>query len=269
MVIYYYVQFPQYPINVLYFKRIYTPQRFVKHCRLSIYRQYRYTSIRWRILKNSYSHKTSARLRIPWASYGVSFMREKMTAIYWEHTVVLIRWALMSGHGTHHWKLSFSLTFMPARDDDTVLCWLSPGKVSLLSPVSNFKRTQFGKALLTIWLVVATVIVTSMATFMVAVKGRVIDIPIDQSHKTQNAPIPYTTIHHSEQKCAHFCSEWCIGTDASWHLWIRSIISSSSNNNSSNSSNGRSSSRNIHVCPCWQTCTSKLELIHCHWKIPA
>ena len=34
-------------------------------------------------------------------------------------------------------------------------------------------------------------------------------------------------MHHSEQKCAHFCSEWCIvgyGTGASWDLWIRSIL---------------------------------------------
>ena len=30
-------------------------------------------------------------------------------------------------------------------------------------------------------------------------------------------------MHHSEQKCAHFCSEWCIvgyGTGALWDLWI-------------------------------------------------
>ena len=33
-------------------------------------------------------------------------------------------------------------------------------------------------------------------------------------------------VHHSEQKYAHFCSEWCIagyGIGASWDLWIRSI----------------------------------------------
>ena len=35
------------------------------------------------------------------------------------------------------------------------------------------------------------------------------------------SPAPYPTIHHSEQKCAHFCSEWCIvgyGTGALWAL---------------------------------------------------
>ena len=40
--------------------------------------------------------------------------------------------------------------------------------------------------------------------------------------KSQNAPVPYPTMHHSEQKCAHFCSEWCIvgyGAGASWGLW--------------------------------------------------
>ena len=29
-----------------------------------------------------------------------------------------------------------------------------------------------------------------------------------QIHKSQYAPIPYLRILHSEQKCAHFCSEW-------------------------------------------------------------
>ena len=36
-------------------------------------------------------------------------------------------------------------------------------------------------------------------------------------HKIHNATVSYPTMHHSEQKCAHFCSEWCIvryGTDA-------------------------------------------------------
>ena len=28
---------------------------------------------------------------------------------------------------------------------------------------------------------------------------------IDQSHKSHNAPVPYPMMHHSEQKCAHFC----------------------------------------------------------------
>ena len=28
---------------------------------------------------------------------------------------------------------------------------------------------------------------------------------IDQSHKPKNTPVPCPKIHHSEQKCAHFC----------------------------------------------------------------
>ena len=50
---------------------------------------------------------------------------------------------------------------------------------------------------------------------------------IDQFHKSQNAPVPYLTMFHSEQKCAHFCSGWSIlgnGTGACWHLGIRSIL---------------------------------------------
>ena len=42
---------------------------------------------------------------------------------------------------------------------------------------------------------------------------------IDQFHKSQNAPVPYTTMLHSEQKYAHFCPEWSIvgyGTGAFW-----------------------------------------------------
>ena len=49
---------------------------------------------------------------------------------------------------------------------------------------------------------------------------------INQSYKSYNAPVAYPTMHHSEQKCSHFCSEWCIvgyGTGALWDLWIRSI----------------------------------------------
>ena len=35
---------------------------------------------------------------------------------------------------------------------------------------------------------------------------------IDQSHNSHNAPVPYPTMHRSEQKCAHFCSElWDMG----------------------------------------------------------
>ena len=43
----------------------------------------------------------------------------------------------------------------------------------------------------------------------------------DLIQKSHNAPVPYPTMHHSEQKYAHFCSEWCIvgyGTGAVWDL---------------------------------------------------
>ena len=45
---------------------------------------------------------------------------------------------------------------------------------------------------------------------------------IEQFHKSHNAPVSYPTIHHSEQKCVHFCSELCIvgyRTGALWDLW--------------------------------------------------
>ena len=47
-------------------------------------------------------------------------------------------------------------------------------------------------------------------------------------HKSHNAPVPYPKILHSEQKCAHFCSEWSIlgyETGAFWDLWNWSILS--------------------------------------------
>ena len=42
---------------------------------------------------------------------------------------------------------------------------------------------------------------------------------IDQSHKSRNAPVSYPTMYNSEQKCAHFYSEWSIvgyGAGAFW-----------------------------------------------------
>ena len=50
---------------------------------------------------------------------------------------------------------------------------------------------------------------------------------IEQFHKSQNAPVPYPTMLHSEQKCAHLCFGWIIvkyGTGIFWDLWIRSIF---------------------------------------------
>ena len=57
---------------------------------------------------------------------------------------------------------------------------------------------------------------------------------IDQFHKSQNAPVPYPTVLHSEQKYAHFCSEWGIvgyGTGVFWDLWSRSIPANTLRNN--------------------------------------
>ena len=48
-----------------------------------------------------------------------------------------------------------------------------------------------------------------------------------QFEKSQNAPVPYPTMLHSEQKCAHICFEWSLvgyGAGAFWDLWIRSIV---------------------------------------------
>ena len=45
----------------------------------------------------------------------------------------------------------------------------------------------------------------------------------DLIHKSQNAPVPYPTILHSEQKCVHFCSEWSIVDMKQEHSWICEI----------------------------------------------
>ena len=42
---------------------------------------------------------------------------------------------------------------------------------------------------------------------------------IDLINKSHNAPVPYPTMHHSEQKCAHFCYEWCIVGYETGALW--------------------------------------------------
>ena len=41
----------------------------------------------------------------------------------------------------------------------------------------------------------------------------------NQMNKSHNAPAPYPTMHHSEQKCAIFCSEWCIVWYETGALW--------------------------------------------------
>ena len=49
----------------------------------------------------------------------------------------------------------------------------------------------------------------------------------DWSHKSHNTPVTYPTMHHSEQKCEHFRSEWWFvgyGTGALWDLWIWFIV---------------------------------------------
>ena len=49
---------------------------------------------------------------------------------------------------------------------------------------------------------------------------------IEQYQNSYNALDPYPAIHHSEQKCAHFCSGWWnvgYGSSALWDLWDCSI----------------------------------------------
>ena len=44
-----------------------------------------------------------------------------------------------------------------------------------------------------------------------------------QIHKSHNASLSYPTMHHSEQKCTHFCYDWCIvvyGTGATFLFWM-------------------------------------------------
>ena len=48
-----------------------------------------------------------------------------------------------------------------------------------------------------------------------------------QFRKSQNAPVPYPAMLHSEQKCSYFYSEWSTvgyGTSAFWDLSIRFIV---------------------------------------------
>ena len=59
-------------------------------------------------------------------------------------------------------------------------------------------------------------------SYIIRIHGFTVNGPISQS---QNAPVLYLTMLHSEQKCAHFCSEWSIvgyGTGEFWDLLIRS-----------------------------------------------
>ena len=40
--------------------------------------------------------------------------------------------------------------------------------------------------------------------------GRLAITGTDQSHKSNDPPVTYATIYRSDQKCAHFCSDWCV-----------------------------------------------------------
>ena len=42
---------------------------------------------------------------------------------------------------------------------------------------------------------------------------------IDQFSKSHNAPVSHPTMHHSQQKCVYFCSEWCIAGYERGALW--------------------------------------------------
>ena len=46
---------------------------------------------------------------------------------------------------------------------------------------------------------------------------------IDLTHKSQHVPVPYPTTLHSEQKCAHFCSERSIVRYGTCAFGIRKI----------------------------------------------
>ena len=71
---------------------------------------------------------------------------------------------------------------------------------------------------------------------------------IDEFHKSQNAPVPYPTMLHSEQKCAHFCSEWSIvryGTGAFWDFWISFIIARATMKKSSRKADWLTDTRSV------------------------
>ena len=48
----------------------------------------------------------------------------------------------------------------------------------------------------------------------------------DQIHTSHNASVSFSTMHHSDQKCVLFCSDWCaVGNGTGiWDVWIWSIV---------------------------------------------
>ena len=48
----------------------------------------------------------------------------------------------------------------------------------------------------------------------------------DQIHTSHNASVSFSTMHHSDQKCVLFCSDWCaVGNGTGmWDEWIWSIV---------------------------------------------
>ena len=112
-----------------------------------------------------------------------------------------------------HWLFSLTVTesldkkgiFAPSYNEDTLLSITGTSKIS-----NEFK-------------VMEQCCIDQVFFFIVAHRG----IVIDPCHKSHNAPVPYLTKRHLEQKCKHFCSERCIegyGTGALWDLWYSSAI---------------------------------------------
>ena len=58
---------------------------------------------------------------------------------------------------------------------------------------------------------------------------RCLSVLIEQFRNSRHdIPVSYPTMHHWEQRCAHFCSQWCIvgyGTGALWDLQISCLSS--------------------------------------------
>ena len=49
-------------------------------------------------------------------------------------------------------------------------------------------------------------------------------VPIYQIHKYHKAPLSYTTMYHSEQKCANFCSEWCTCEEGQLRAYSNALL---------------------------------------------
>ena len=118
-----------------------------------------------------------------------------------------------SWHQQNRFWLHSSVLMWSVLDIWTSRKWVLQKPCSAIAPLG---KTWFCKS----WLAIYNILILFVRSLKIRFHTNF--IATDQSPKFHNAPVPYPTMHESEQKCVHSCSELYnvrYGTDALWYLW--------------------------------------------------